>query len=318
MVDTIKVSVIIPTYKRAERLDSAVESVLSQTYNRVEIVVVDDNDPKSEHRKITESKMIKYATNEKVIYVKNKKNLGGSFARNEGIRVATGEYITFLDDDDVYLENKISEQVAYMIENDLEMTFTDLGLYNTEEKLIDYRDFSFIKSFDNRDLIKYHLTKNLTGTPTFMYKREVLKSIGGFENSYCGQEFYLMMMTIKGNFRIGYIPKSNVKAYIHKDEKISNGEKKIIGEKKLLQFKKQHFNYLTPKEKMYIYWRYHAVVAVAGKRNSKYFMFTKHSILSFLSSPIVFLNELFRFTTKLSKKRTKRGKVHNESVQKNY
>jgi len=316
MINTFKVSVIIPTYKRAEKLDFAIESVLAQTYGSVEVVVVDDNDPESEFRRITESKMNKYITNKKVTYIKNKENLGGSLARNEGIKISTGDYITFLDDDDVYLPNKISEQVSYMIEENLEMTFTDLGLYNTDEKLIDYREFNFIKSFEKSDLLKYHLTRNLTGTPTFMYKREAIETIGGFEDAYCGQEFYLMMMTIEGDFRIGYIPKSNVKAYIHNSEKISNGKSKITGEKKLMQFKKKYFSYITIREKMYIYWRYHAVMAVTGKRNSRYFMFFKHSILSLLSSPIDFITELFKYMNKLTK--IKRGVMHHESIQKNY
>ena len=104
-----KISVIIPTYKRSEKLCRAIESVLQQTYQNIEVIVVDDNDSDSEYRKINADKMKKYSSNSRVIYLKHEKNKNGAAARNTGIKEATGEYITFLDDDDEFYENRMYE-----------------------------------------------------------------------------------------------------------------------------------------------------------------------------------------------------------------
>lgn len=112
----MKVSVIIPTYKGSNKLSRAIKSVLQQDYpaKNIEIIVVDDNEPDSDERKITEEIMKKFPD---VIYLKHHKNLKGAQARNTGIKVATGDFISFLDDDDFMLKNRISDAVEFMKDN---------------------------------------------------------------------------------------------------------------------------------------------------------------------------------------------------------
>lgn len=109
------VTVIIPTYKRAEMLQRAINSVLEQSYEKVEVVVVDDNNPESEWRSKTASIMEQYAADSRVRYICHPKNLNGSAARNTGISQANGEIVTFLDDDDIYLPDKVTKQVDYLL-----------------------------------------------------------------------------------------------------------------------------------------------------------------------------------------------------------
>src|SRR5690349_3602213 len=101
-----KVSVIIPTYNRAQFIARAVDSVLEQTYKDFEIIVIDDgsSDNTQEILKAYEGK-IRY------VYQQNK---GISAARNRGIQEAKGEYIAFLDSDDVWKPEKLSVQVAIL------------------------------------------------------------------------------------------------------------------------------------------------------------------------------------------------------------
>ena len=114
-MDNLLVSVIIPTYKRAEMLPRAIKSCLSQTYKNVEVIVVDDNDPSSEWRDETEAIMQEFKDNPLVKYVKHKNNKNGSAARNTGIYAAKGEIITYLDDDDWYYPEKIKKQVDFLL-----------------------------------------------------------------------------------------------------------------------------------------------------------------------------------------------------------
>lgn len=288
-----RVSVIIPTYKRESKfLSRAILSVKSQTYKNTEIVVVDDNSPASEYRQKTKEFMRQYENDVDVIYIINPKNVGGSLARNIGIHASTGDYITFLDDDDEYLPKKIENQIDFMLTSNCDMSITNLKLMNENKIVVDFREYRNIKSFDKIALLKYHIMRHLTGTPTFMYKAEKLKEIGGFEDAKMGQEFYLMLKSIENDLSIGYLDDCNVIAYRHTSGGISQGKNKINGEKTLYAFKKKYFHLFTFREKMFIRFRHYAVMAVAYKRNKKYFLALWNLIVMFLSSPADLFNEV--------------------------
>lgn len=97
------ISVVIPTYGRTECLKHAINSVIYQSYKNVEIVVVDDNDSDSEEHAIVKEIITEYVKMDNFKYISLDRNSGGSIARNTGIAQAKGEYIAFLDDDDIYL-----------------------------------------------------------------------------------------------------------------------------------------------------------------------------------------------------------------------
>jgi glycosyltransferase involved in cell wall biosynthesis len=293
----VKVSIIIPTYKRGEKfIKRALDSLLCQTYEDIEIVLVDDN-AKPEHlqfRQTVESVVEEYKS-EKIKYIQNAENLGGALARNEGIKVASGSYITFLDDDDRYLPEKVEKQLAFMLENGLDMSFTDLKIHNEEDKLIDYREYSKIKSYDNDYLLRYHLTRQIVGTNTFMYKKDALIGIGCFVKVSMGQEYYLMHNTIKAGLKIGCIHEAQTVLYREGHECISSGTNKINGEKKLFEFKKQNFSYLNRKERTYVEFRHRCVMAVAYKRNNQILKTLTEIMSAFLTSPANAIAEFFGF-----------------------
>lgn len=104
----MQVSVIIPTYGRPDNLRRAINSVLLQRDVIFEIIVVDDNDPSSEFRTLTESIIDSYHDS-RLRYIKHDLNINGAAARNTGVSVSNGEYIAFLDDDDEFIPNKLTE-----------------------------------------------------------------------------------------------------------------------------------------------------------------------------------------------------------------
>lgn len=105
-----KVSVIIPTYKRSDTLVRAIRSVANQTYKNIEILVVDDNEPGDMYSKDV-AELIYSLGYPNLILVTQDRHINGAAARNAGIRRAKGEYIAFLDDDDLWMPNKIEIQV---------------------------------------------------------------------------------------------------------------------------------------------------------------------------------------------------------------
>ncbi|NOQ85501.1 MAG: glycosyltransferase, partial [Deltaproteobacteria bacterium] len=101
-----KVSVIIPTYNRAHTLREAIDSVLSQSYNDLELIIVDDGST-------DETKVIVSSYIPKLAYIYQERQ-GVSAARNRGIKHAQGDYISFLDSDDLWLKDKLYLQMKFM------------------------------------------------------------------------------------------------------------------------------------------------------------------------------------------------------------
>lgn len=280
------VSVIIATYKRDILLKRALKSVIIQTYESIEIIVVDDNAEAEWNRK---TKMIIDEMNllHPIIYIKNEINKGAGETRNIGINAASGDYITFLDDDDIYLPNKIKNQVVYMMENNSDYCITDLYLYDENERLIEKRTRKYIKENKKEDLIRYHFIYHMTGTDTLMFKRDYLLSIGGFPPINVGDEFYLMQKAIEAGGVFSYLSLCDVQAYVHTDTNgLSSGESKITGENELYKYKQRYFHKLAASDKRYIKMRHFAVLAFAEIRRKKYICFAKCAMKSFFSSPI--------------------------------
>lgn len=104
----VQVSVIIPTYGEPKYLGKSIESVLNQTFDDLELIVVDDNNPHTNERKATESILNDFmALDSRVRYIKHERNRNGAAARNTGFAAAVGKYISFLDSDDEYLPERL-------------------------------------------------------------------------------------------------------------------------------------------------------------------------------------------------------------------
>ena len=101
----MKVSVIIPVYNSEKYIEQTIDSVLNQTYKNIEIIVINDGSIDN-----TEKILESYVNKNQIIYIK-KENGGPAAARNLGIKQAQGEYVAFLDSDDIWEPNKIEEQI---------------------------------------------------------------------------------------------------------------------------------------------------------------------------------------------------------------
>lgn len=282
-----KVSVIVATYRRTETLRKALLSLVNQSYKNIEIIVVDDNADRSWNSEVeTIVNLIRSSSNRHIVYIQNYNNKGSAESRNIGIKQATGEYITFLDDDDIYLPDKVLKQVEHMINESSDFSLTDLWLYDEKDNLIEKRLRSYIKEYVKDSLLKYHLMYHMTGTDVMMFKKNYLIDIGMFSPVNVGDEFYLMEKAIEGKGIFSYLPSCDVKAYVHiETEGLSSGDGKIIGENELYNYKRKFFNRLTSKEIRYIKMRHYAVLAFAELRRRCFVKFLWYSIKSLISSP---------------------------------
>ncbi|HEY8402643.1 MAG TPA: glycosyltransferase family 2 protein [Cytophagaceae bacterium] len=122
------VSVIIPVYNAAKFLDRTLQSIFSQTYKNVEIVLVDDcsRDNSSE---IIDNYIPGHP---EIVYHRLDKNMGAAVARNKALELARGRYVAFLDSDDEWLPEKLEKQLALMREKNVAFTYTAIEMIDEE------------------------------------------------------------------------------------------------------------------------------------------------------------------------------------------
>ena len=179
------VSVIIPTYNRAEKVVQAVESVFSQTFAEFELIVVDDGSTDD-----TESKLRPYFS--RIQYCRQA-NLGVSSARNHGIRLARFNYLAFLDSDDLWLPDKLKVQVAYMEAN------PDAKICQTDEIWI--RNGKRVNPMNKHKkysgyIFPHCLPLCIVSPSAVMIKKDYLEQAGLFDETFTVCEDYELWLRI--------------------------------------------------------------------------------------------------------------------------
>jgi glycosyltransferase involved in cell wall biosynthesis len=177
------VTAIITTHNRKELLKRAINSVFQQTYPSIELIVIDDasTDGTDEYCKGQQSFQ----------YISIGKSKGGNYARNLGIRAASGEYVAFLDDDDYWLPSKIEKQVALIESKDCELVYCGRVLEIMKGNKIVYKN-NYPDPLYYGDMHKNILLTICTVTTNLLIKRQALLAIGLFdENLHFWQEYEL-------------------------------------------------------------------------------------------------------------------------------
>ncbi|HCG8449660.1 TPA: glycosyltransferase family 2 protein [Vibrio parahaemolyticus] len=128
---SLLVSVIMPTYNSAGTVVESIQSVLSQTYKNWELIIVDDRSTDNTWQ-VIQTYADKY---DNIRIYQNKENLGAGASRNFAIKKARGRFIAFLDSDDLWTEDKLAEQIPFMLENNYPLTYTHYSRFNSEEEL---------------------------------------------------------------------------------------------------------------------------------------------------------------------------------------
>lgn len=202
----MKISVVIPAYNRAHCIASALDSVLAQSQSVHEILVVDDGSTDN-----IDLVLGRYSRH--VRLVRHFENKGAAAARNSGIKNSEGDYIAFLDSDDVWLPDKIARQMRYMERHSLEASCTGFFVANSRADpgsvaQRPYRDRIGLEDFVWGCYVS-------PGT-TLMCKRELIIEIGGYDERFRRYEDwdFLIRLSIKDDIEIGYLPDALAKINI--------------------------------------------------------------------------------------------------------
>lgn len=152
------VSVIMPAYNSAAFIREAIGSVLKQTWTNWELWVIDDASTDGTAKIVG----VYVQQNSNIHLLKNSTNKGTGAARNKGIKAATGQYIAFLDADDLWLPGKLEKQLKFMQEKDLAMTFSSYLLIDEQGNALN-REVKALPVITYQKLLKSNYVGNLTG-----------------------------------------------------------------------------------------------------------------------------------------------------------
>ena len=160
------VDIILPNYNKGIFLEEAINSVINQTYKNWQLYIIDDGSSDNSMQIIN-----KFLNSKKVKIIKLHKNKGPAFCRNYGMRISKAKYISFIDSDDIWFDQKLENQIDFMESNNFNFTYTDYVPFfqnNGEKK---FKSRTFIKDFFNYEMF----TKNSSiNTTTMIINRSIL------------------------------------------------------------------------------------------------------------------------------------------------
>jgi len=236
------VSIVIPSYHRPFILKEAILSALNQSYMDIEILVVDDNEPYSKYQQLTE-RIVASIYDDRIRYIKQTNHGNGAVARNTGIKNSKGHFISFLDDDDLYLKDKVKLEVEYL------------------EKYSAY-DAVYCGRFEKGQIVLPILKEDLTEeillakqfpcTSTLMFRREALIDLGGFNESFFRyQDLELLIRFFKKGHKIGGIQEPLVIIGLNRGENELHGEELERHKKTFIELFNKEISYAFPSKGYY-------------------------------------------------------------------
>lgn len=201
------VSVIIPNYNYARYLRETIDSVLAQTYQKIEIIVVDDGSSDA-----SGAILRKYCDQISVIFQRNQ---GVSAARNNGVAASQGEYIAFLDADDYWLPAKIEKQIERFGRSE------SLGLVHVGVDEIDGEGNSLLLRLNGAEgkisgaLLRFKPEGILFGGSGLMVPRDVFDEVGGFDIQLSTSADWDFCYRVSSQYEVGFVPEVLLKYRIH-------------------------------------------------------------------------------------------------------
>lgn len=215
-----KVTIVLPTYNGGTRgkgvfLKKAIESVLEQSYRIFELIIINDGstDTTEQICKSYSDQRIKY------IYQKNK---GLSAARNIGMKKSTGNFITFLDDDDIFYKDKLKRQIEYFMNNEnVDVLYSFANRINIEDKIINTLSYNY-----TGNITKRLLKGNIINSPaSIMITKRAIDSVGFFKEYLKSSEDLDYWLRLSSKYSFFCIEEYLVGYRIHSSQMNHNREK---------------------------------------------------------------------------------------------
>ena len=202
-----RVSVVIPTHNRAHLICDALDSVLAQDWPALEAIVVDDGSDDDTEERVEQWR--KHAAPAFPVRFVRQARAGGNAARNRGIDEARGEFVAFLDSDDVWHPGKIGKQMAVL------RSRPDFGAVYTGLREVDVETGEVLAepphAYPEGDLLDALLVRDVTApTSTYLVRRALLVEAGGFDLDLAARQDWDMWIRLAATTKIGCVPEALV------------------------------------------------------------------------------------------------------------
>lgn len=224
------VSAIITTHNREPAMVlRAVNSVLGQTYQNIEVIVVDDSSPSFAQRAEVERSV--RGLSDDILYLKHEVCQGACAARNTGLSHARGYYIGFLDDDDEWLPTKIEEQIKGFVDENTALVYGRIIFFDEKHNRRHIGNSRGKSGYIFEELIK----NNYIGTTSNpLTKKECIESVGGFDVQMESSQDYELYLRLALKYPVQFIDTPLLIYHIHPGRRISTDTvKKIQGQEYL-------------------------------------------------------------------------------------
>lgn len=230
------ISVIMSTYNETTKeLAQSVDSILNQTYQNIEFIIINDNPANIEL-----DGYFKNINDPRVILVKNEVNLGLVKSLNKALGYANGKYVARMDADDISLIDRLEKEICYLKTNDLDIVGADIQLIDDNDVVIKDR-----MHFPTTDSLarKYINYGNCMAHPTWLAKKDVYEKLGGYrEVKSCEDYDFLIRLLFGTNFKVGNIPQIGLKYRIRNSGISKSSEAKQFVLRSFIAKNKEHIN----------------------------------------------------------------------------
>ena len=186
----------MPYYKKSEFINASINSILNQTFQKFEIIIIDDELSKNSFDVLSNIEKI----DSRIKVIANKKNLGAGQSRNDAISLSKGKYIAFCDCDDLWKKNKLKKQIKFMKDNNLKFSFTSYEIIDNNDIRIGLREaqknLSFKQLRNSCDI----------GLSTVMIKKSIFNNEKfKFGTTKTKEDFILWLILAKNGIEISGI-----------------------------------------------------------------------------------------------------------------
>ncbi len=240
------ISIIMPAYNSANVIRKTLISVLDQTYKNFELIIVDDcsNDNTVE--------IINKFEDKRIILIKLKVNLGVSNARNIALDKSKGQFIAFIDSDDLWFSDKLKLQIQFMLLNNYSFTFHPLGFISHNGNYLG-------RPLLNKTKINFNglLRNTLISTSSVVVKSDLFKSLRFPNNNRSGEDYYMWLTLLK---KVKYAYSLNKTLGLYRKNNISLSSNRKNNFKKVYLI--QTTNFAIPKMNAYINTVFYIINAV--------------------------------------------------------
>jgi glycosyltransferase involved in cell wall biosynthesis len=289
------VSVVMPTYKRSDKLIRAIQSVLDQTYPQIELLLVNDNEPNDDFTLELKKKVQKFTIDPRFNIIIQEKHVNGAVARNEGIKRATGEYIAFLDDDDWWKKDKIEKQVAVIsgLDSDWGGVSCKIERYNGDTLVARLPQYK--SGYVYKDVLML-LSDFATGT--LLMRHEALDDTGYFDEQLLRHQDLQLVVNFTYKYKLFQINEYLHCCDISDAQNRPNVEKIIKAKKSLYQSVMPVIDTLSKAEKRQMYLLNNAEIGYVQLKNKDYIHgFAR--LMGLITSPRAFYYEIVKVKNKI-------------------